>query len=76
MSAERRLTIWSLPDSDEPSANNIENSDDVKSKMMKIINIAKDGNGLENLRKKPENIGLLQTFVSYCLIHFTTSINW
>ena len=76
MSAERRLTIWSLPDSDEPPANNIENSDDVKSKMMKIINIAKDGNGLENLRKKSENIGLLQTFVSYCLIHFTTSINW
>ena len=54
MSAERRLTIWSLPDSDETSANNIENTDEVKSKMMKIINIAKAGNGLENLRKSPK----------------------
>ena len=23
-----------------------------------------------------ENIELFQTFVSYCLIHFTTSLNW
>ena len=49
MSAKRCLTVWSFPDSDDTSANNIENTDDVKSKMMKIINIAKSGNGLENL---------------------------
>ena len=49
MSAERRLTIQSLPDSEKTSANNIDNIDQLKSKMMKIINIAKAGNGLENL---------------------------
>ena len=76
MSAERRLTIWTLPDSDETTANNIENANEAKSKMMKSINIAKDGNGLENLQTTSENIDLLQTFVSYCLIHFTTSLFW
>ena len=76
MSAERCLTVWSFPDSNETSANNIENTDDVKSKIMKIIRIAKAGNRLENFPKKSENIDLLQTFVNYCLIHFTTSIYW
>ena len=68
MSAEKRLTIWNLPDTDETTENNIENVNEVKSKMMKLIKLAKDG-GLEKLRMKSENIDLLQTFVSYCLIH-------
>ena len=49
MSAEKRLTIWNLLDSDETTESNIENADEVKSKMMKLIKIAKDGNGLEKL---------------------------
>ena len=76
MSAEKRLTIWNFQDSDEMTESNIENADEVKSKMMKLIKIAKDGNGLEKLRTKSENIDLLQTFVSYYLIHFTTSLYW
>ena len=77
MSAERRLTIWN---SEESSDRNVDNDDEmnenVKSKMMKVIEIAVAGEGLENLRTKEENINVLDTFVSYCLIHFTTSINW
>ena len=61
MSAEKRLTIWNLQDSDETTESNIENADEVKSKMMKLIKIAKDGNGLEKLRTKSENIDLLHT---------------
>ena len=76
ISAKKRLTLWSSPDTDDTSDDIIENSDDVKAKMIKIINIAISGQGLENLRTKSENIELLHTFVSYCLIHFTTSINW
>ena len=75
MSAEKRLTIWNLPDNEETTENNNENVSEVKSKMMKLIKLAKDG-GLEKLRMKSENIDLLQTFVSYCLIHFTTSLYW
>ena len=52
MSVERRLTIWTLSDSDEPTENNTENANEVKYKMMKLIKIVKDGNGLEKLRKK------------------------
>ena len=48
MSAEKRLTIWNLQDSDETTESNIEIADEVKSNMMKLIKIAKDGNGLEN----------------------------
>ena len=76
MSAEKRLTIWNLPDTDETTESNIENVNEVKPKMMKLIKMAKDGNGLEKLRTKSENIDLLQTFVSYCLIYFTTSLYW
>ena len=54
----------------------IENTDDVRARMTKTINIAKAGNVLENLRTKSENINLLQTFVSYFVIHVTTSIYW
>ena len=72
MSAEK--TVWSLSDSDDMSANNMENTDNVRSKMMKIIDIIKAGNGLENLQTKSENIDRLQMFMSYYLINFTTSI--
>ena len=50
MRAERRLTVWSLPDSEETIDNNIENANEVKSKMMKIIKISTGDNGLQNLR--------------------------
>ena len=76
MSAERRLTIWNSEETDHNEENDDETNENVKSKMMQIIEIAVAGEGLENLRMKEENIDLLHTFVSYCLIHFTTSINW
>ena len=44
--------------------------------MMKIIYIAVFCKGFENLRTKSENMDMLHTFVSYCLIHFMTSIDW
>ena len=74
MSAERRLTMWNSEDTDGNADDEV--NENVKDKMMKIIEIAVNGEGLENLRTNEENIDLLHTFVSYCLIHFTTSINW
>ena len=76
MSAERRLRIWNSEETDSNVDNNDEINANVKGKMMKVIEIALAGEGLENLRTKEENIDVLHTFVSYCLIHFTTSINW
>ena len=76
MSAERRLTIWNSEDTDGNADNDNKMNKNAKGKMMQIIEIAVAGEGLENLRTKEENIDVLHTFVSYCLIYFTTSINW
>ena len=75
MSAEIRLTVFN-----DVQVNQIGDRDErineVKEKMKKIIDIAVEGEGLENIRCKMEMFDMFQTFVSYCLIHFTTSINW
>ena len=71
MSAERRLTIWNYV----PEVEN-ESIDEVKENMKKVIDLAVEGEGLENLRCNIEMLSIFQTFVSYCLIHFTTSMNW
>ena len=65
MSAERRLTIWNSEERDSNVDNDDEMNENVKGKMMKVIEIAVAGEGLENLRTKEENIDVLQTFVSY-----------
>ena len=69
------LDFIKLPDADDTVSKNIVNSDDVEATMVKIIGITKSGNGLENLQTMSENIELLHTFGSYCLIHFITMIN-
>ena len=76
MSAEMRLTIWNGDEESDTTDDNAEIFKEVKERMMKIINCTITGEGLENLRTKLENIDMFHTFVSYCLIHFTTSINW
>ena len=76
MSAERRLTIWNSEDTDNNVDNDNETNENVKRKMMQVIERALTGEGLDNLRTKEENTDVFHTFVSYCLIHFTTSINW
>ena len=44
--------------------------------MNDIIDMDVEGNTLENLRQKLENIQLFETFMSICLIHFTRLDNW
>ena len=51
---QEMLTLWNSLDSDDTSSDNIENIDNVKANIMRIINIAKSGNGLKNLRTKSE----------------------
>ena len=75
MSADRRLSIWNLKNDDDTASSDFDDGGKVRY-MKEIIDIAVAGEGLENLRTKSENIELLHTFVSYCLIHFTTSIRW
>ena len=71
MSAEKRLTIYSFV-----QENPNENCDKMKDEVKKLIDIAVEGEGLENVRCKMEMFETFKTFVSCCLIHFTTSLNW
>ena len=51
MSAERRITIWIYV-----PGNRNEDNNEVKEKMKQLIDIAVEGEGLENLRCKMEMI--------------------
>ena len=53
-----------------------ESIDIIKDIMKNSIDISVVGKGLQNLRAKTKNLELFKTFVNYCLIHFTTSMNW
>ena len=75
MSAERRLTIFNYVPENNIEASN-EEINEMKEKMKQIIDIAVEGEGLENIRCKMDMFDMFRTFVSCCLIHFTTSINW
>ena len=69
MSAERRLKG---NDTDGDS----DLIDTVKKNITDIVDMAAKGKTLENLRQKSDGFELFDTFVSICLIHFTTSYNW
>jgi len=75
MSAEKRLTIFNdVPNNDIEASN--DEANEMKNKMKQIIDVAVKGEGLENIRCDLDMFDIFRTFVSCCLIHFTTSINW
>ena len=49
---------------------------EIRDNMIKVVKIAKEGVGLQNLRTNEENMTLFQTFVNLCLIHIITLISW
>ena len=71
MSAEKRLTIMN-----SEGENEVTEPETLKEDMKRLIDIAKAGEGLESIRKCSQNFRIFKTFVSCCLIHFTTSTNW
>ena len=69
MSVERRLTIWNSEDTDNNVDDDNETKENVKRKMMQVIETALAGEGLENLRTKEENTDVLHTYLQeYCSI--------
>ena len=75
MSAEKRLTIFNdVPNNDIEASN--DEANEMKNKMKQLIDVAVKGEGLENIRCDLDMFDIFRTFVSCCLIHFTTSINW
>ena len=56
--------------------NENEGSDGVKEEIKKLVEMAATPEGLVNMRVKLDQRHLFDTFVNYCLINFTTSLNW
>ena len=53
-----------------------ENSDTVKEDIYRLIQQAATCEGLVNMRVNSDQSKLFDTFVNYCLVNFTTSLNW
>ena len=45
-------------------------------KIKDLIELAGDSNKFENIRMSKDNQEVFGTFVNYCLVHLTTSVNW
>ena len=56
--------------------NEQDGAENVKVSIMGIINVTLMEEGLLKLRTNMDNLDLFQPFINYCLIYFTTSINW
>ena len=51
-------------------------SDETKHNMHSLVKMAADKEDLVNLRGETTNTDLFKTFVNYCLIHLTPSVQW
>ena len=58
------------------TANNNDIQQVIKLKMYKLVKLASTKEGLENMGKEKNNHSMFATFVNYCLIHLTTSVQW
>ena len=76
VSAEGRLKMSFGIDECNVDIATTENVDSVKEKIKKLIEMAATAEGLVNMRVKLDQSDLFDTFVNFCLVHFTTSLNW
>ena len=79
-SADGRLKSTMHTDETDEEVNSTQvillDAKEVKESMMKIIELAMNGEELENICSNAGKVELFHSFVNYCLIHFTTSMNW
>ena len=75
MSGEGRLKISFGVDDCNVGGNENEGSDSVKEEIKKLVEMAAILEGLVNMRVKLDQHDLFDTFVNYCLINFTISLN-
>ena len=63
-------------DEDRVNEENTDNHDTVKNDIYQLIQQAATCEGLVNMRVNVDQSKLFDTFVNYCLVNFTTSLNW
>ena len=61
---------------DRAISENTDNHDNVKEDIYQLIQQAATCEGLVNMRVNTDQSKLFEKFVNYCLVNFTTSLNW
>ena len=76
VSAEGRLKMSFGMDECNVDEGTTESVENVKEEMKKLVEMAATAEGLVNMRVNLDQSDLFDTFVNYCLVNFTTSLNW
>ena len=72
----KRLQMSFGAEEDREHSEITDNHDNVKDDMYQLIQQAATCEGLVNMRVNLDQSKLFDTFVNYCLVNFTTSLNW
>ena len=76
MSAESRLKKLAIQDNDTITTDDDVILFNVKERIMNLVELAANVDGLINMRVDIGTINFFRTFTNYCLIHFSASMNW
>ena len=76
VTGEKRLQMSFGGEEDRVISEITDNHDTVKEDIYQLIQQAATCEGLVNMRVNPDQSKLFDTFVNYCLVNFTTSLNW
>ena len=67
---------WSIKDNETITTDEDVILSNIKERIMNLVKLAANVDGLINFKIYTGNIDLLRSFVNYYLIHFSTSMNW
>ena len=76
LTGEKRLQMGFGGKEDRVISEITDNHDIVKDNIYQLIQQAATCEGLVNMRVNLDQSKLFDTFVNYCLVNFTTSLNW
>ena len=76
VTGEKRLQMSFGGNEDRVHSETTDDHETVKNDIYQLIQQAATCEGLVNMRVKSEQSKLFDTFVNYCLVNFTTSLNW
>ena len=76
INAEARLKINGNKESDSDEETEDHGEDKVIQNIKNLVELAGDSNAFDNMRLNSDNQEVFGTFVNYCLVHLTSSVNW
>lgn len=76
INAEARLQINCNKESDSDEETEENGEEKVIQNITNLVQLAGDTNAFDNMRLNSDNQEVFGTFVNYCLVHLTSSVNW